>query len=397
MFFMRKAFIGSALLLTAALPRASASSQIDEVPVFISIGQSNADGSAYFDVAIDRQLCAWYCSEANNRKMKIWYRSCQVQNRTSNLLGEAARWAVDGTITDVEPGWLDLWYRNENCEGRTAMNVIHSYGSYSTGGGVDCAQGRRGMEGEFGKKFCESFPESELYIVKLGVSGSFISSWANPADLTNWTYFLENIYKPAIADLLARGKRPRLAGIWWMQGCADHCQSQEYYEKWLRRLVERCRAELGFPNAKLYIGHIVAPGENSLYPDGSVQYGAGVRAAQDAVAVDTEGVVIIDTGNFTMQYEEAFNGYLHFDHAGQNAIGDALAEHVISSGKEEWDKFTTPGEWREANGTAVFTPIVGAPEINYTTNDGVVTATLVYPGFTEKITYILGRGEERVD
>lgn len=308
----------------------------DIVPVFITLGQSNADGSAFADSSQDALLSSWYESSSNHGNLKIWYRSCQVQNQASNALGESARWCVDGSTVDFSPRWMNLWYKNDNVNGRSAMQMIHSFGTYS----AEAAE-RRGIEGTFSKRFAEAFPDKELYVIKLGVSGSFISSWANPADDTNWNYFLQNMYKPAIDDLLAKGKTPVLAGIWWMQGCADKERSQSYYEEWLRKLVEKCRGELGFPKAKIYVGHILAPGENPAYPDGSAQYGSGVRAAQDAVAADTEGVEIIDTKDCDLQYESNFNGYLHFSHKGVNKLGEIIADKVIADGLSDlWAEYT---------------------------------------------------------
>lgn len=360
-----------------------------DATVFITIGQSNADGSAFFDEAEDARLHAWYASASNPQTMKIWYRSSQVRNIDSNALGEAARHVVDGKITDVEPGWLDLWYRNENKSGRTAMNMIHGYGTYSTGAGTDCAQGRRGMEGEFGMKFAETYPEKELYLIKLGVSGSFISAWANPDDDTNWTYFYEKMYKPAIEDLLSKGKRPRLAGIWWMQGCADAARDSVYYKVSLDRLVDRCRDSLGFDMGRIFIGHVVKPGESPLYPGASVQFGQGVRDAQDAVARQNENIDIVDTRHCSFQNEPNLGGYLHYDHKGVNAIGDMLAEKVIAAGPEKWVEYSTPGTWTSTVNGAVFIPAIGNPAITYTTADGVVTATLTYPGWQETKTYRL--------
>lgn len=293
--FLKQLFrtISLAIVYRLALASAAyAAGTVEYVPVFITIGQSNADGSAYFDQNLDNEMNLWYSSSANPGLMKIWYRSTQVQNQTSNALGEAARWVIDGTTTDVAPGWLNLWYRNENTDGRTAMNMIHSYGTYSTGSGTDCAQGRRGMEGAFGKAFQTAYPESGLYILKLGVSGSFISSWANPSDDTNWNYFYNNIFKPAIADILEQGKCPRLAGLWWMQGCADSGASKEYYQTCLERLVSRIENELGFPNGRIYIGHIVKPGESTVTPSGSTSFSQNVRDAQDAVATAHDNVTI---------------------------------------------------------------------------------------------------------
>ena len=140
------AVIASCSLGALFAPRVSATVTDADVAVFITLGQSNADGSAMFDAELDAELEQWYTSAANTGKMKIWYRSTCVQNQTSNALGEAARWAVDGTVTDAQPGWMDLWYRNENGLNRTAMNMIHGYGTWSTGTGTDCAQGRRGTK-----------------------------------------------------------------------------------------------------------------------------------------------------------------------------------------------------------------------------------------------------------
>ncbi|MDE6100177.1 MAG: LamG domain-containing protein, partial [Paramuribaculum sp.] len=354
-----------------------------DAPIFITIGQSNADGSAFFDTAIDDEMNLWYSSDENSRMMKMWYRSTQVQNQPANSLGEAARWVIDGTTTDVQPGWLDLWYRNENTLGRTAMNMIHGYGTYSVGSGTDCAQGRRGMEGRFGIRYGQAYPGKPLYMIKLGASGSFISSWANEQDDHNWNYFFDNIFRPAVESLLAQGKRPRLAGIWWMQGCADKNKDKAYYKECLNRLIERCRTELGFEDGKFYIGHIVKPGESTVNPSGSVEFSQNVRDAQDEVAAETDGVETIDTKDCPLQYEANFNGYIHYNHAGVNAIGDMLADRVIADGPSEWTLFSTPGKWEMTDGKAVFVPSVGNPEITYSQEGSVVTATIVYPGWSE--------------
>mgnify|MGYP000209468293 CR=1 FL=1 len=362
----------------AMLPCRTVLAEVEEVPLFITIGQSNADGSAFADAQEDERLQEWYTSSANSGKMKMWYRSTQVENQEPDSLGVSARWVVDGSVTDVEPGWLNLWYRNENTAGRTAMNMIHTYGTYSECAGSACAQGRRGMEGEFGMKFQTAFPDSELYMLKLGASGSSIATWADSADSHNWNYFYNHVFKPAVEDLISKGKRPRLAGIWWMQGCADMKKSKEYYEGCLKELVRRCRVELGFADARIYVGHIVKPGESKLYPEGSKQYGQSVRDAQDAVAETIPGVEIIAAGDFEMQYEEPFRGYVHFNHRGMNAIGDVLAAKVIAD-KEGWASYSTPGYW---NGN-VFVPMVGAPNITYSEKNGVLTATLDYGFWSE--------------
>lgn len=381
--------------ITASIAMAIGAKTPEEVAVFITIGQSNADGSAYFDPDEDARLRQWYDSPANPHNAHIWYRSCKVQNQESNALGERSRWVIDGDTTDVAPGWLDLWYRNENTLGRTAMNMIHGYGTYSTGSGTDCAQGRRGMEGEMGMRFSMNLPDTELYVIKLGASGSHISAWANPADNTNWTYFYNNVYRPAMDSLLAQGKRPRLAGIWWMQGCADKNRDSDYYGRWLGTLIDKCRNDLGFADATFYIGHIIGPGTSELYPEGSVEYSENVRRAQDSIAAAMPRVHIINTDSCELQYEEAFKGYIHFSHKGVNTIGRILAEKITAD-PAGWAAFSTPGYWDIAGSSPVFVPSAGNPTITYgKTADGIITATLCYPGWSE--TKYLAPGKQQAN
>lgn len=311
----------------------------EPVAVMIVIGQSNADGSAFANDSIDSEMRRWYESPQNPRTMRIWYRSTVVENQPPDENGESMRHAVDGKIEDAAPGWMELWYRNENRSGRTAMNMIHGYGTYSEGTGPDCAQGRRGMEGAFGRRFATVYPDVPLYIIKLGVSGSSIKTWTDDGADVNWRYFYDKMYRPAIASLLAAGKEPRLAGIWWMQGCGDGFNPQSYYEPRLRKLIDRCRDSLGFESPHIYIGHILAPGESAKYPAGSVQYGPGVRAAQDAVAASTDGVETVDVSDVSFQYEDPFKGYLHFSHEGVNRIADKLFERIEVEGPEGWSCF----------------------------------------------------------
>lgn len=372
-----------ATLLALVTEAHTASTDTVTAPVFIIIGQSNADGSAMFDPDEDARLRAWYTSPANTGGMKIWYRSTQVQNQPANALGEAARWVVDGTVTDHAPGWMNLWYRNENDSSRTAMNMIHSFGTYSTGTDTNCARGRRGILGELGMKYREALPDKELYIIKLGVSGSFISSWADTSDNTNWNYFFDRMYHPAIESLLSQGKRPYLTGIWWMQGCADSGKTRSYYESMLRRLVDKCRTTLGFPDGKFYVGHIVKPGESTVTPQGSVAYSDAVRQAQDTVAASTDGVEIVDTRDCELQYEPNFNGYIHFSHKGINTLADILANKITSD--PHWTPYTTPGTWIDREGTAEFFPAIGTPQISYirSTDRSHTLAILTYPGWSE--------------
>ena len=47
--------------------------------VFITLGQSNADGSAFPDPQEDARLQAWFESKENPHNARMWYRACYVE------------------------------------------------------------------------------------------------------------------------------------------------------------------------------------------------------------------------------------------------------------------------------------------------------------------------------
>lgn len=288
--------------------------------VVIILGQSNADGSAFSDDAIDDEMRRWYTSSPEASQLHIWYRSTVVRNDTDSL-GRRSPHAYDGRYTDMPAGWMQLWYRNNNVGRQTAMNMIHGYGTYNVK-----SQQRRGIEGEFGRRWAQLYPETELYVIKLGVSGSRIDSWTASFDGHNWRYFLDNIYRPAMESLVKAGKQPYLAGVWWMQGEADQNLPASEYDSSLR-LLEKRLSSLGFGAAPLYIGTIRSDSKG---------YGEGVRQAQLSVAEALQEVTVVDTSGCPMQYEEAFKGCIHFSHAGVNCVADKLIDAMAARGVRSW-------------------------------------------------------------
>lgn len=343
---------------------------IEDVAVWITIGQSNADGSAIADETEDANLKSWYESYSDDN-LRIWYRSSET-----NRQADGSFLVFDGSVEDEEPGWMKLWYKNDNISGRTTMNIISQ--SWSTDDSYWSASGRRGMEGAFGCTFADSLPDKKLYIIKLGVSGSSIDSWADEMNNHNWDYFYNNIYRPAMNDILDSGKRPYIAGIWWMQGCADEGRSKEYYTARLEHLIYKLRNITGFKNAKIYIGEIQAPGENSESPFGSKRYSTAIRKSQLEVAEQYENVFAISTSIYPLQSDS-----VHFSHKGIDMLGHDLALQAINS-IDSWSLFSTPGEWDKLNTShPEFIPLVGNPSITVRVKNDSAFAILSYPGFTE--------------
>ena len=396
------------LSLAAAVVPAMANQpavQDEDVAVMVIIGQSNADGSAFSDPAIDKQMWEWYTTTPQAENLNIWYRSTQVINEP-NALGQVARHVMEGKVRDAAPGWMKLWYRNNNVAGRTAMNMIHGTGTYS-----DVAQMRRGIEGRLGQRFVEAYPGRELYVIKLGVSGSGIDTWANRKDDTNWKFFADSVYAPAIQSLLSQGKRPRMAGVWWMQGCADDSMSEVDYRARLDTLVNRLDSRLGFGKVPVYIGAIPAPGASAT-PEGSVGFSPAVEAAKLAVAASRPNVTVIPTESAPMQYEEMFKGKIHFNHEGVNRIADILMDSIQKRGPQSWAPFLhSSADWELAweeqfdgdtfnpkvwtkipRGTANWNDVMSDADTLYAVRNGnlVLRGIKAYPALRDTVPYVTG-------
>lgn len=332
----------------------------DETPILIVLGQSNADGTAFANPAEDAVISAWYNDKVlNPGLMKIWYRSCYIVNQTNG-----SRWVFDGSSIDALPGWMDLYYKNDNLNGRTNMVMRHGDGTWSAS-----ATGRRGMEGQFGKQFQTRYPDKELFVFKLGCSGSSIDTWNVNEERNNWDYFYHKIFKPAIEDLLHKGKKPRLVGVWWMQGEADRSDTKQEYEAKLNQVIAQCRDSLGFKDGHIYVGQIVKPGESTSHMAASKQFGQGVRDAQLAVAAQDAAVSFVSTSDCPFDSDD-----LHFSHVGISRIGDRLAQAVISKDVNGWATFQTPGKWSNLNQSAnSVSPVSFTPDL-----DGASTLSIRY-------------------
>ncbi|MEG1643674.1 MAG: sialate O-acetylesterase, partial [Bacteroidales bacterium] len=303
---------------------------INEVPVIIILGQSNADGSAgigSWSPSIEGATLAQrdvslgfegFVANNPDYKMKMWHRN--VRCNPNGWRNPVVRDAVNlGT-----PGWKYLSYKTELAKNRSAMSI----GSDDwNGSGVDLNQ--RGIEGglmlEWGTV---KGTKSELYVLKVGVQGSYIGSWTTVADETNWIYFRDKIAKEAFTDLLKQGKTPVLAGVWWMQGESDKGATTEYYQNCLGELINKCATQLGFTAPPFYIGQIAV---------GTGSYDANIRRAQqNLIDANPNNVFFSVTDGLAMGDPDK----VHFTYQSYSTIGKNLADAVIGN-SAKWGEFST--------------------------------------------------------
>lgn len=180
-----------------------------EMPVFITIGQSNADGwGCPWDYDYD-ELGAYNDQRFSDKMgpaIKAFYDSNPVNLKMffNALKGQAM--TADATVPENNNTWMNLNYQSDLASGKVTMTSRQGLGT-----GTDAAKYARSMEAPLGYWWSNgvlngaSAKTVPLYMVKAAAGGSAIASWTGNGQ--NWTYFKDNVYKPAIEKLIAEGKK----------------------------------------------------------------------------------------------------------------------------------------------------------------------------------------------
>lgn len=249
----------------------------NEVPVFITIGQSNADAwgapwnfdydelNLYNDQRFPHRMGSVIKTFYDNGQdsLKIFYRA-MVMNGDAAAADLTTGYGETGSL--INKTWIKLNYQSDLANNKATMTSLGGSGT-----ATDAAQYTRSMEAPLGYYWVNGNKTTHgkklsLYIIKGAAGGSSIASWTGNGK--NWVYFRDNLYKAAIEKLVAEGKKPRLVGIYWMQG--EFNLGDASYDNKLTVLASQIRSELGFPNAKLFVGAISgslwnANGNNATY------------------------------------------------------------------------------------------------------------------------------------
>lgn len=346
---------------------------LQEVPILVTIGQSNSDGwgaawnfdydelEKYQDPRFPNRMGATIKSfyDANPNDLKVFYKAFYGQvlaDRTPQYPG-------------LEQTWIDLNYQSDLANGKSAMISRQSLGTHNDG-----AKYARSMEAPFGYYWKngstnKAAQNSPLYVIKAGAGGSAISTW-NSTNAGNWSYFRDQVYKPAIEALIADGKKPKLVGVYWMQGETDRNNSE--YEAELEKLAALIRSELSFPTVPLFIGAISGEDWNptGTAPAYLAQVAFCNEPANNAILiqnqtanrkfygdmttdgftldpiysdVNTYGVAESWTGSPSFQNDPASSAnHGHYTAGAQVEIAEEVYEHVVDA---TWAELSTFGTW----------------------------------------------------
>ncbi len=183
-------------------------------------------------------------------------------------------------------------------------------------------------------------PANKVALIKYAVGGTSLSTdWkaggtgTNTGDGVQYKTF-QTVVTAGLAALDAdsslSGYTKRIAGIIWVQGEKDSLTAVESqaYEANLTAFIADVRLTYG-ANVPFFFSKL--SDNQTAYPTGGGEGPAGfiaVRNAQTAVASSVAGAVLIDTdpAGFSVGGDN-----IHFDAAGQQALGNAFADTVIAT------------------------------------------------------------------
>ena len=196
--------------------------------------------------------------------------------------------------------------------------------------------------------------EDEVAIVKRSIGGTELAEipgqvdWNPNSSRELYASLLRHI-NAAKADVVSRGDTPHVAGLFWMQGESDaksggligssfippQPETADTYEANLTQFIASLRADLNSPELPVFVGEINIGDDPSITTDPDSDYNTSfgewdftptVQAAQAAVAAANSRTYLIETQQFSLLPD-----YLHFDQAGQLALGAAFANAYLAT------------------------------------------------------------------
>ena len=235
----------------------------------------------------------------------------------SNMVGQGANAdlsilapTLNGTQDDVV-----IWHNSDD-------------NSNTTSGWVKLAPGQGRSGSEFGpelalgRALADAYPDYQIALVKHAVGGTNLDVEWNPnGPGPLYSGFLESVSN-ALDAFDADGLSYDIGGMFWMQGERDarFTDMAANYQDNLLDLIAAVRSEAGVANLPFVIGRISENLPDATYTEEDI-----IRAAMDAVAAGDDQVGLVDTDSFGLKSDS-----VHFDSAGQLALGEAFAAQYLA-------------------------------------------------------------------
>ncbi len=235
---------------------------------------------------------------------------------------------------------VPYWYRSGDSSSGNAFSTLQPL------------LGTFGPELSIGRTLADALPE-EIVIVKVTVGGVPLverpswPDWSSNSSSEGYDLLIDNVLA-AQSNLLAAGKTPRIAGLFWMQGESDgkssgnggyygpppQPASANAYETNLTDFIASVRTDLNAAEMPFFIGEINIGDDPSITTPvsdyntsfGEWDYTPTIQAAQAAVADADPLSYLIETDSFGL-----LSDYLHFNQSGQVGLGEAFAASYLAT------------------------------------------------------------------
>ena len=177
-----------------------------------------------------------------------------------------------------------------------------------------------GPEITFGRTITDALPAENFALIKYAVGGTDLYGDWNPAGGTNYTAF-NNTVTNGLTALTNAGHTYEIVGMLWTQGENDARDGQgAAYEANLNNFIASMRASYG-TDLPFFFSRLSSGQTDLPLPELAL-----VRTAQDNVGAADANAYQIDTESFSLANDD-----LHFDAAGQIALGEAFGQAYLST------------------------------------------------------------------
>ena len=235
----------------------------------------------------------------------------------SNMTGRATSTGLSSPLDSPQSDVA--FYYNSN-QALTNTTDQSTWTTLRPGSGTDI-----GPELSFGRTVADALPAQNLALVKHATGGTALwFEWAAP---TGGEYIsFVNTVNASLSALTDAGHTYTIQGMLWTQGESDGTSesTSTNYERRLNNLIANVRSTFG-DDLPFFISRLSAEQASGWGGGVFSEYVNNVRTAQANVAAADANAYLIDTDGFGLKGDS-----LHFDQAGQIALGEAFATSYLS-------------------------------------------------------------------
>ena len=226
----------------------------------------------------------------------------------SNMSGRANDSGLSATLANPQSDVAFYYNDGKSVSNEALRNTLTTL---RPGSGTDF-----GPELSFGRTIADARPTTDFALIKYAFGGTDLNNDWDPTTGSTYTAF-KNTVTAGLSALTTAGHTYEITGMLWTQGESDDGRTTLQYETDLNELITDVRSEYG-SDLPFFISRL---SDNQTGVSGR----AAIQAAQDNVAANDALSYVVNTDSLTMKDS------LHFDTAGQVALGEGFAASYLAN------------------------------------------------------------------